>query len=435
MSHLLGVARRHEATLVLVGLPKPTVGAVPDALRQLTKFPELFQIVEPHLIRRATAIPNDPNYSLEWPLQNISAERAWDIQRGSAGVVVAVTDTGIDYNHPDLATRVWINPGEKANNHIDDDHNGYVDDYRGYNFAYENNNPYDDMEHGTFVSSLIGAAANDGFGMAGVCWNVRIMAVKIMDSYGLLYTMDEVRGYDYARVMGAKIVNASLGGDYYSQSEYDAIGRLRQRGSEIRAELHKIEAAPYPSNHCKAKMRQQIEALSQAGRPDVTMLVAHDGEIAFQTRSLRSKVYGETQLLRELAFAEVPDANALVAWAFKDVLIARLDAEINAVCNDRVALTHETRQLQSAKLQGDLLLIERDECSLTWARKGKVCRSSTVPTSTRSRCSACAWSRRRSSTDAAAPMHVVVPLCTLLLPAMRRDAAIARARSTGGVPG
>ena len=69
--------------LELMGLPKPTVEAVPDALRQLTKFPELFRIVEPHLFRRATAIPNDPNCSLEWQLQNISAERAWDIQRGS----------------------------------------------------------------------------------------------------------------------------------------------------------------------------------------------------------------------------------------------------------------------------------------------------------------------------------------------------------------
>jgi hypothetical protein len=85
-----------ESTMVLIGLPKPTPDAVLDALRQLKKFPEVFQIAEPHLIRRATAVPNDPSYSAEWALRNISAERAWDVQRGSAGVVVAVTDTGVD---------------------------------------------------------------------------------------------------------------------------------------------------------------------------------------------------------------------------------------------------------------------------------------------------------------------------------------------------
>lgn len=225
--HVVGAA-----TLVLVGLPRPTIEAVPNALSGLARFPEVFDIAEPHLIRRASREPNDPRYSEQWALQNIQAPSAWDIQRGNSTVVVAVTDSGIDYNHPDLAPRVWANPNDWAGNFFDDDQNGYVDDHRGYNFAYGNNNPYDDLPqgHGTFISGIIGAAGNNGLGMAGVCWNVRIMPVKVMDSDGLLYTFDEILGFDYARLEGAKIVNASFGGDFFSQSEYNAIARLRTAG-------------------------------------------------------------------------------------------------------------------------------------------------------------------------------------------------------------
>src|SRR5688572_11522235 len=196
-----------DARLVLVGLPKPTIEAVPNAINRLNQFFDLFEVVEPHFIRRASVTPNDPRFSEQWPLQNMNAASAWDLQRGKATVVVAVLDSGIDFYHPELAARVWSNPGERPGNFVDDDMNGFVDDFRGINFVYGNSNPYDDLDHGTFVSGIIAAAADNAQGVAGVCWDVRIMPVKIIDSDGLLYSMDEVMGYDYARVEGAKIVN------------------------------------------------------------------------------------------------------------------------------------------------------------------------------------------------------------------------------------
>jgi subtilisin family serine protease len=227
------VVQRHFAegsTLVLIGLPTPTPDAVPKAIERLAKFRDVFEVVEPHCIRRASATPNDPRFYEQWALQNISAPAAWDLSVGGGSVVVAVLDTGIDYNHPELSARVWTNPAETPGNGIDDDYNGLIDDYRGYNFAYENSNPYDDESHGTFVSGLIGAVGNNGVGIAGICWNVRIMPVKIIDSYGALYNFDLIRGYDYARSKGAKIINASFGGAYSSSSEYNAISRLRSAG-------------------------------------------------------------------------------------------------------------------------------------------------------------------------------------------------------------
>ena len=234
------IVLRHEtgeSSLVLIGLPKPTIDAVPDAIQRLARFRDTFVIVEPHLIRHASAIPNDPQYSQQWALPKISAPAAWDLTTGNASVVVAVTDSGIDFDHPDLAPRVWYNLADTANNLTDDDHNGYIDDFRGYNFAYEDNDVSDDVTfqgvlrgHGTFVSGIIGARANNGVGMAGICWDVRIMALKVMDFQGMIFSFDLIRSFDYARSKGAKIVNASLGGPGATSSEYDAINRLRSAG-------------------------------------------------------------------------------------------------------------------------------------------------------------------------------------------------------------
>lgn len=234
------VVLKHDAegsSLVLVGLPKPTIEAVPDAIQRLTKFRDTFAVVEPHLIRRASATPNDPQFDQQWALQQIQAEAAWDITRGSGSVVVAVTDSGIDFNHSDLAPRIWAN-NDPTGNFYDDDGNGYTDDFRGYNFAYENNNIYDDVVndfgqnvgHGTFVSGIIGAAGNNAVGITGVNWNVRIMPLKVMNRYGMIFAIDLIRAFDYARIEGAKIVNASLGGPRGSQIEIDAISRLRAAG-------------------------------------------------------------------------------------------------------------------------------------------------------------------------------------------------------------
>jgi hypothetical protein len=143
-----------------------------------------------------------------------------------------------------------------------------------------------------------------------------------------------------------------------------AVERLRRRVRELKADLHRIASAPYPSAYAKAQMRAQIEALAMQGAPSVSALIELDGKIEFQTRRLQSEVFGAER--RGLAYAEIPDI-ALVAWLHKDALIKKLDAEIDTESDPTaVALTHEQRQQQEAELMGDLLDIERQEAELCW---------------------------------------------------------------------
>lgn len=224
-----------DGSLMIVGLPNHLPNTVPDALEALRSLPQTIQYVEPHFVSHAHLTPNDPQFVNQWALDAIRIEKAWDLETGNSTVVVGVLDTGIDYNHTDLQGRLWQNPGEIAGNGIDDDGNGITDDWRGVNFAYGNVNPNDDHGHGTHIAGIIGAVPNNARGVAGICWDVRIMNVKVMDSEGLLYTFDEVLGMDYARNKGAQIVNLSLGGYDYVQSEYDAISRLQNRGILVTA--------------------------------------------------------------------------------------------------------------------------------------------------------------------------------------------------------
>lgn len=131
-------------------------------------------------------------------------------------LVVAVIDTGVDKDHEDLEGRLWMNPGEKDddkyNNRVDDDGDGYVDDYLGWNFNGDRNNPADDNGHGTHVSGTIAAIGNNTRGIVGVAPWVRIMALKVCNSNGSCASSDIRAGIDYAVAHGAKVINISLGG-------------------------------------------------------------------------------------------------------------------------------------------------------------------------------------------------------------------------------
>ncbi|MDP2181609.1 MAG: S8 family serine peptidase [Actinomycetota bacterium] len=200
----------------------PEGATLAEAVAAYERQPEV-AFVQPNYISHIAAIPNDTYFTDLWGLHNtgqsdgttdadIDAPEAWDITTGSSDIVVAVIDTGVDYNHPDLADNMWRNPGETAGNGIDDDLNGYVDDIYGYDFVNEDGNPMDDHGHGTHVSGTVGATGNNATGVTGVNWDVSIMAIKAGDRQGGFTSADEIEAVNYARAMGADVVNCSWGG-------------------------------------------------------------------------------------------------------------------------------------------------------------------------------------------------------------------------------
>jgi len=167
--------------------------------------------------------PNDPSYGSLWAMPKIQAPQAWSINTGSRQVIVAVVDTGVDYTHPDLVDNMWTNPNEIPNNGIDDDGNGLVDDVRGWDYYNNDNNPYDDNSHGTHCAGTIGATGNNGIGVAGINWQVKIMPLKFLGSDGSGSSSNAAKAILYANSKGATAISNSWGGGSYNQLLYDAI--------------------------------------------------------------------------------------------------------------------------------------------------------------------------------------------------------------------
>lgn len=202
-------------------------------------------VVEPNFIYKTSRLSNDPMLGELWGLINvgqlngisgidIGAEAAWDITIGNKDIIVAVIDTGVDYTHPDIAPNMWVNEAEKNGlPGVDDDGNGIVDDIYGANFvnaSLPTGDPKDDNGHGTHCSGTIGAAGNDGKGIVGVAWNVRIMGVKFLSASGGGSLDGALKGIDYATTNGARIMNNSWGGGGESATLKAAIERANDAG-------------------------------------------------------------------------------------------------------------------------------------------------------------------------------------------------------------
>ena len=163
----------------------PTGADMDAEIAALENDPDV-EAAQPNFIREITLVPNDPYWTSNslWGLVKIQASSAWTISTGSQQVVVADIDTGVNYTHPDLAQNMWRNPGEVAGNGRDDDANGYVDDVYGIDPYNDDSDPMDDHSHGTHTAGTIGAVGNNGVGVAGVNWNVRILACKAFNASG-----------------------------------------------------------------------------------------------------------------------------------------------------------------------------------------------------------------------------------------------------------
>src|SRR5262245_1940375 len=307
-------------------------------------------------------IPNDPEFPSLYGLHNvgqsggtsdadIDAPAAWDITTGSSSVVVAVIDTGVDYTHPDLANNIWTNPGEIADNGIDDDGDGIVDDIHGANFVgidTPTGDPMDDHYHGTHVAGTIGAEGNNGIGVVGVNWHVQIMALKFLDSSGSGTTEDAIQAVEYATMMrtqygvNVRVMSNSWGGGPYSQALLDAINAGGDAGilfvaaagnSGLDADVDPMYPAAYDSPY--------VVSVAATDRNDVYASFSNYGETSVDLAApgveIQSTMPGNTYGTlsgTSMATPHVSGAAALVWSQFPDLTPLQVKARLLSGVDD-----------------------------------------------------------------------------------------------------
>ncbi|CUS36643.1 Peptidase S8 and S53 subtilisin kexin sedolisin (modular protein) [Candidatus Nitrospira nitrificans] len=226
--------------------------SVEDAVLKYRSNPTV-EYAEPNYLYSLQAIPTDAQFGTLWGLHNtgqavngtagradadIDAPEAWDISTGSSNVIIAVIDSGIAYDHPDLAPNIWTNPGEIDGNGVDDDGNGLVDDVRGWDFHMNDSDPMDPVDlnlggnegHGTHVAGTIAGAGNNGTGITGVMWTAKLMALKAGGVDRSLSTTAIISAIHYAIAKGARVINASFIGPECSLAFYDAVNAANAAG-------------------------------------------------------------------------------------------------------------------------------------------------------------------------------------------------------------
>lgn len=196
--------------LLLPNVARISLPDIPDLprLKELLNSLSFASFVEEDHVVSASYTPNDPRYSEQWHLPSVSAPQAWDNTTGSAEVTIAVIDTGVDYNHQDLAGKCVA----------------------GYNYVDRNSDPMDDHGHGTHVAGIAAALGDNSTGVAGADWRARIMPIKVLDAQGSGYDSDVAAGIRYAADHGAEVVNMSLGSSSYSYTLAEAVNYAYNKG-------------------------------------------------------------------------------------------------------------------------------------------------------------------------------------------------------------
>ncbi|MGI8632495.1 MAG: S8 family serine peptidase [Solirubrobacterales bacterium] len=303
---------------------------------------------EPNRRWRLSGVPNDPRLGEQWALRNtgqpilgvlgspgadIRASAAWSLTRGSGRVIVAVVDSGVAWRHPDLAPSIWSNTGEVAGNGVDDDRNGYVDDVRGYDVWDKDPDPSDPVGHGTHIAGTIGAVGDNAIGVSGVAQRVRLMPVRVTDRFGSLTTVEVVEGFTYAAANGARIVNASFGGEGRSRAVEAVVRRYPDTLFFVPAGNERLNVDAQPTYPCAltepnivcvaaSDQRDRLSAFSSYG--DRTVDLAAPGESILGPSPHTATAFaddiedGGARWQFEGTFAASPEARSQGALALSD---------------------------------------------------------------------------------------------------------------------
>jgi len=218
-----------------------TKGKLNESLAKALLSKGLLEYIEPNYKLERMNTPNDPQAVSQWPNQEQSTDidldlfDAWQVSTGSDEIVVGIIDSGLNYNHPDLAGNIWQNTAEIPFNGIDDDGNGVVDDFYGYNSVSNSGDPLDNNGHGSHIAGIIGAQGNNSLGISGVNWNVKLLGMKFLDGAGNGSTQNAIEAIEYAialkrRGVNIRVLNNSWGGNFFSRALEDAVRATNSEG-------------------------------------------------------------------------------------------------------------------------------------------------------------------------------------------------------------
>ncbi|MFA6306833.1 MAG: S8 family serine peptidase [Patescibacteria group bacterium] len=229
---------KFKASTEPIAIKIAQAGDFNNFLNYYSGLPEV-EYAEPNYLYQAAIIPSDTYFNNQWYLQKVKAIETWDNKRESPEIVIAILDSGVQISHPDLRSNIWLNKKEIADNNIDDDRNGFIDDVNGWDFVNNVPDPSpkfkpdfseDGILHGTIIAGIAAASGNNAAGIAGITWKAKIMPLKVLDDKGEGSASKVIKAVDYAVANGANIINLSFVGFGYSQGLDDAIKRAYNAG-------------------------------------------------------------------------------------------------------------------------------------------------------------------------------------------------------------
>lgn len=343
-------------------VPQPTGDRTPALLKALKDLEATgwVEFVEPDYFVKLAGSPTEPGLGsgLLWGLRNtgaegglagvdIGADAAWQMTTGSSNVVVAVIDSGIQSDHPDLDANIWRNEKEIPGNGIDDDGNGHVDDYLGVDLVSPGQPISDANGHGTHVAGTIAAVGNGGGSAVGVAWGAKVLPIRVLDAEGKGTHAQIIQGFEYAAKSAAqpRVVNASLGGSFYSEAYLATLRNLGAKGILVICAAgndseNNDEEPSFPANYrlpnvlSVAAVRRD-GALAVFQNRETSNYGAESVHVAAPGTAIFSTLTGSSYGLNEgtsMAAPHVSGVTALILSLYPDASIVELRLRILQSC-------------------------------------------------------------------------------------------------------